>query len=53
MYSEPYNAPNYANFIFASNMPDPVVVPPTDRRFHVGTFQPEKLVFSEGFAGSG
>jgi hypothetical protein len=28
-------------------MPDPVVVPPTDRRFHVGAFQAEKLVLSE------
>lgn len=47
MYSEPYNVENYANFIFASNMPDPVIVPPTDRRFHVGQFQPEKLVLTE------
>ena len=47
MYSEPYNCRSYANFIFASNMPDPVVVPPTDRRFHVGAFQAEKLVLSE------
>jgi Predicted ATPase len=47
MYTEPYNAPNYTNFIFASNMPDPVIVPPTDRRFHVGAFQSEKLVLSD------
>lgn len=47
MYTEPYNARSYANFIFASNMPDPIVVPPTDRRFHVGTFQEKKLSFGE------
>lgn len=47
MYSEPYTAASYCNFILASNMPDPVIIPATDRRFHVGTFQGAKLAFSE------
>jgi hypothetical protein len=46
MYSEAYSAKNFSNFILASNMPDPVVVPPTDRRFHVGQFQNTKLVLT-------
>jgi hypothetical protein len=47
MYSAPYKAANYSNFILASNMPDPVIIPPTDRRFHVGRFQSEKLTLSD------
>jgi hypothetical protein len=47
MFTEPFNAPNYCNFMFASNQPDPVVVPESDRRFHVGHFQNQKLTFGE------
>jgi hypothetical protein len=47
MFSEPYVVPNYVNFLFASNMPDPVHVPQDDRRFNVGDYQPEKLVITE------
>jgi hypothetical protein len=43
MYSESRVIKNYANFIFASNMPDPVDVPQDDRRFNVGDYQTKKL----------
>lgn len=43
MYRETYRAPNRANFIFASNQPDPVILEHTDRRFNVGEFQAERL----------
>lgn len=46
MFSEPYAVPNMANFIFCSNMPDPVSVPQDDRRFNVGDYQPDRLVIS-------
>lgn len=46
MYCEAYTAKNFSNFILASNMPDPVVISSTDRRFHVGQFQATKLVLS-------
>ena len=35
--------PNTLSFIFASNRPQPVYIPPTDRRYNVGEFQSEKL----------
>lgn len=34
---------NYSNWIFSSNMPDPVAINKTDRRTNVGRFQCEKL----------
>lgn len=37
------DAPNYASFLFSSNRPQPVYIPPTDRRYNVGNYQPEKL----------
>ena len=43
MFSEPYIVRNYANFIFCSNMPDPVSVPQDDRRYNVGDYQPNRL----------
>lgn len=46
MFSEPYVVPNFANFIFCSNMPDPVSVPQDDRRYNVGDYQPARLVIS-------
>lgn len=36
---------NYASFIFASNRPQPVFIPPGDRRYNCGNFQKEKLVY--------
>lgn len=38
---------NYSNWIFLSNMPDPVVIDSTDRRFNVGEFRNEKLMWSD------
>lgn len=35
--------PNTLSFIFASNRPQPVYIPPTDRRYNVGEFQNSKL----------
>lgn len=43
MYSEARVVNNYANFIFASNMPDPVEIPPDDRRYNVGNYQDKKI----------
>lgn len=37
------DAPNYASFLFSSNRPQPVYIPPTDRRYNVGNYQPQKL----------
>ena len=37
------DAPNYASFLFSSNRPQPVYIPPTDRRYNVGNYQPKKL----------
>lgn len=38
------DAPNYASFLFSSNRPQPVYIPPTDRRYNVGNYQPAKLL---------
>lgn len=35
--------PNTLSFMFASNRPQPVFIPPTDRRYNVGEFQHKKL----------
>lgn len=43
MYMEAYMAPNYANFIFASNSRDPIEISPDDRRFTVAPFQPNPI----------
>lgn len=37
------DAPNYASFLFSSNRKQPVFIPPTDRRYNVGNYQPNKL----------
>lgn len=38
-----------ANWLFYSNKPDPVTLPPNDRRFHIGMFQPRKFRWSAEF----
>lgn len=43
MYSAGTEMRNYSNWIFASNMPDPVLIEKNDRRFNVGTYQAAKL----------
>lgn len=47
MYQEAYITKNYANFIFASNMRDPLEIAPGDRRFTIGTFQPDPIKITD------
>ena len=47
MYSNGIETRNYTNWIFMSNMPDPVMIDKGDRRFNVGGYQPEKLVITD------
>lgn len=47
MYSNATEARNYTNWIFMSNMTDPVLIDKNDRRFNVGKYQPNKLVISD------
>jgi hypothetical protein len=43
MYMSAVEWENFTNWIFASNKPEPVVIPREDRRFNVGKYQPNKL----------
>jgi hypothetical protein len=43
MYSNATEWENFTNWLFASNRPEPVVIPADDRRFNVGKYQPKKL----------
>ena len=43
MNKNAYSVPNFSNWLFASNKPDPVSVDKEDRRFNVGPYQSEKL----------
>jgi hypothetical protein len=43
MYQAGFEAMNYSNWIFASNMPDPIRIEAGDRRFNVGGYQADKL----------
>lgn len=47
MYQNSYAAKNRTNWIFASNMPDPVMVDMNDRRFNVGKYQNDKLQITQ------
>ncbi|MDM0116902.1 DUF5906 domain-containing protein [Variovorax sp. J22R133] len=47
MYASPKEARNYTNWIFASNMSDPVSIDKDDRRFNVAKYQKAKLVISD------
>lgn len=47
MYSNDVVVRNYTNWIFSSNMPDPVSIKKGDRRFNVGKYQPTKLVLTD------
>ncbi len=38
---------NYSNWIFMSNMPDPVMIDKGDRRFNVGLYQATRLILSD------
>lgn len=43
MYANAIEVRNYSNWIFSSNMPDPVSIKRGDRRFNVGKYQPDRL----------
>jgi hypothetical protein len=43
MHREARTVLNHANWILSSNMPDPVAITDSDRRFNVADFQPVKL----------
>lgn len=43
MHTLPYEVDSYLNIIFASNMDDPVVIRPEDRRFNVAVYQDKPL----------
>jgi hypothetical protein len=47
MYSNAQEARNYTNWIFMSNMADPILIDKNDRRFNVGKYQPDKLVLTD------
>jgi hypothetical protein len=47
MHQEGRMVRNYTNWMFLSNMPDPVMIDASDRRFNVGVFQTERLVISD------
>ena len=46
MRTDPYEAPNYANFLFFSNKRKPVLVPSGDRRFNIAERQDTRLYLS-------
>ena len=47
MNKNAFDVPNFGNYMFASNKPDPVSVDKEDRRMNVGTYQPNKLVLTD------
>ena len=47
MYSNAIEVPNYTNWIFSSNMPDPVSIKRGDRRFNVGKYQEHRLAMTD------
>jgi Family of unknown function (DUF5906) len=47
MRQSSYEINNHAGWIFASNMPDPVVVDGSDRRFNVGEYQADRLLITD------
>lgn len=47
MYANANEVRNYTNWIFMSNMPDPITIDKEDRRFNVGKYQPNKLIISD------
>lgn len=47
MNKNAYSVPNFSNWIFASNKPDPVSVDKEDRRFNVGPYQGKKLTITD------
>lgn len=46
MYAEAKEKQNYCNFLFSSNMPEPITISEGDRRFNVAVYQPNKIDIS-------
>lgn len=44
MRTDVYSVPNFTAFLFFSNKPKPVGIPPSDRRTNVGQFQKKRFV---------
>lgn len=49
MYCEAYQVKNRASYLFSANNDGPVMLPPDDRRFNIGAFQPEKILVDAKF----
>lgn len=47
MYANAVEMRNYTNWLFLSNMPDPVSIDKGDRRFNVGKYQTQKLIITD------
>lgn len=47
MHAQSQECRNYTNWIFMSNMTDPVIIDRNDRRFNTGKYQPNKLVLTD------
>lgn len=47
MHANALEVRNYTNWIFMSNMSDPVMIDKGDRRFNVGKYQPAKLELTD------
>lgn len=43
MYAGSHEMENHTNWIFASNMPEPIVLKAHDRRFNIAVYQPQRL----------
>ena len=47
MYANATEVRNFSNWIFMSNMPDPISIDKEDRRINVAKYQPNKLVITD------
>ena len=47
MHANAIESRNFTNWIFMSNMTDPVMIDKGDRRFNVGKYQPTKLIITD------
>ena len=44
MRTDEYEIPSYTGLLFFSNMPRPVSIPASDRRYNIGKFQPDRFI---------
>jgi len=47
MYQGSVEVENHCNFIFASNMPEPVILKAQDRRHNIAVYQPQRLQMTQ------